>query len=57
LSGLQLAQVSCQLSSPTTHNTDTRERTNTIRHSMVAMGMNNIARNPGSPKFLIDRIE
>jgi len=50
-------QVSCQLSSTTTHNTDTRERTNTIRHSMVVMGMNNIAKNPGSLKFLIDRGE
>jgi len=57
LNGLQLALVSCQLSSPTTHNTDTREGTNTIRHRMVVMGMDNIAKNPGSPKFLIDRIE
>jgi hypothetical protein len=57
LNGLQLAQVSCQLSSPVTRNTDTRERTNTIRHRMAVMGMDNIAKNPGSPKYLTDRIE
>lgn len=34
---------------------DTRAKSNTIRPTMAAMGRNNIAKNLGLAKFLIDR--